>query len=80
MWIKEEKRQKEMKLLMRKYVCLVHFENSDKVFKTFVYSETKKDAMDIAYRRSKEIHSHNEWTKLGRKRIEAVMVEPDAGA
>lgn len=80
MWIKKEKRKKERKLLMKKYVCLVHFENSDKVFKTFVYSEDKKSAMDTAYRRSKDIHSQNEWKKLGRKRIEAVIVEPNAGA
>ena len=80
MWIKEEKRQKERKLLMRKYVCLVHFDKSDKVFKTFVYAETKKSAMDSAYRRAKDIHSQDEWKRLGRKRIEAVMVEPDAGA
>ena len=65
---------------MRKYVCLVHFGNSDKVFKTFVYTENKKSAMDIAYRRAKDIHSQDEWKRLGRKRIEAMIVEPEAWA
>ncbi len=77
----EERKQEERRMQVKKYVCLVHFDRSQKVFKTFVNASDRKDAIRKAYCNAKAIHTSDEWRKLGMKNVEASLVEPmDDGA